>query len=65
MREVLQGIGQLENWEQPDRQREVSYRFLIITDIIETPEYPRVASKMHTQGIVKATTGEVLPEGSS
>ena len=64
MREDLEGIGQLEKWENPDGQDDVSYHFTITADIVERPGFPRVKTNWRGQGTVKSTAGRVFPEGS-
>jgi hypothetical protein len=63
LHEVLEGRGQLEKWENPDKRYEVTYRFDIHSEIVERPGLPRVTSKRHSQGVIISATGERFPEG--
>jgi len=61
--ETLEGQGQLESWEHPENRIAVEYRFDITTEILERPGFPRVATRRHSSGTVRAITGESLSEG--
>ena len=62
--ELLEGVGQLEKWDHPDKKKyAVRYRFTITTEIVEKPGFPRVASKRHGEGVIESTSGEHFLEG--
>lgn len=63
MRERIEGRGQLENWERPEKKIPVSYRFDITTDIVARPGLPRVAAHMHSTGKIEALSGQPLAGG--
>lgn len=63
MEEILDGIGQLEDWDIPDSKHEVRYRFSITTKIVETPGFEKVQSQRSSRGTVNSTSGERLGDG--
>ena len=64
MRAFLEGVGQLEKWERPNEQHEVSFHFTNTTNIVERPGFPRVAAKSRGEGNVRSTSGEAFPEAA-
>jgi hypothetical protein len=63
LEEIIEGVGQLEQWEHAETKHEVRYRFRITTEVIEKPGFPSVAGRQHSQGTVNSTRGETFPEG--
>lgn len=63
MHETIEGCGQLENWESPEKRIPVSYRFDITTDLVDSPGLPRVAARRHSIGKINSLTGEPLTAG--
>lgn len=63
MQEILEGVGQLEQWEHPDRKHEVRFRFKITTEILQRAGFPPVVTKRYSQGAVESTVSDVFPEG--
>jgi hypothetical protein len=63
MRDTIEGQGQLENWDHPDKAWAVRYRFDITTEYVERPGLPRVAARRRSSGFVRSTNGEVFPDG--
>jgi hypothetical protein len=63
MRESIEGQGNLEHLEHPDKKWVVRYLFLIATEFVERPGLPRVAARKHSRGFVSSLAGEPLPQG--
>jgi hypothetical protein len=63
MYETIQGQGQLESWDRPEKKIPVSYRFDITTNILERPGFPRVATHRDSRGTVRSLSGESLSQG--
>jgi hypothetical protein len=62
MQEEVEGVGQLEKWEHPDKKHEVQYQFRISTEIIARPGFPPMTER-RSKGTVQSVAGELLPEG--
>jgi hypothetical protein len=63
MEEYLEGDGELERWENPDKKYPVRYQFTIITEIIPSTGIHAVRTKRHGIGRVISLSGEVLVKG--
>jgi len=59
----IEGQGQLENWERPDKKTPVSYHFDITTEVLERPGFPRVVARKHSIGSVRTISGVPIAEG--
>jgi hypothetical protein len=63
MIDKIQGQGQLETWDQPEKKISVAYRFEITTDVLARPGFPRVATRKHSTGNVSTLTGQSIGPG--
>jgi len=63
MEEYLEGDGELECWENPDKKYVVRYQFTIITEIIAKTGIHAVGTRRHGIGRVTALSGEFFAEG--
>jgi hypothetical protein len=63
MRERIEGRGQLESWERPEKKIPVEYVFDIITDVLARPGFPPVATKKHSEGRIHSVAGESITQG--
>jgi hypothetical protein len=63
MHERLEGRGQLESWERPEKKIPVEYLFDITTDILARPGFPAVATRKHSKGSIHAISGESISQG--
>jgi hypothetical protein len=60
MHEKIEGHGQLENWERPERKIPVSYAFDLTTEILDSEG---LAVRRNSMGRIQALTGESIAEG--
>jgi hypothetical protein len=61
--EILEGSGQLERWDRPEKRHPVRYRFTTTSEILEKPGFPRVVVARHSSGDIVSDVGEHFPEG--
>ncbi len=54
MYEKIEGRGQLESRERPEKKIPVSYAFEITTDILARPGFPRAATRKDSIGKIDA-----------
>ena len=60
MHEKVEGRGQLEGWERPEKKIPVSYMFDISTEILDSEG---LAVRRDSMGKIEALTGESIAEG--
>ncbi len=60
MHEKVEGRGQLESWERPEKKIPVSYMFDISTEILDSEG---LAVRRDSMGKIEALTGESIAEG--
>ena len=63
MHERLEGRGQLENWERPEKKIPVEYVFDVTTDILARPGFPPVATRRRSEGRIQTLAGESITKG--
>jgi hypothetical protein len=61
--ENLRGRGEIERWDCPNGRHDINYDFIIITETIERPGFPRPESMRHISGDVFSFAGELFSEG--
>jgi hypothetical protein len=63
LKDKIEGVGELESWEEVGDRFPVEYFFEIITDILERPGFPQVAARRHGSGFVQPLSGKFVTEG--
>jgi len=63
LHERIEGIGELESWENPQERVLVCFSFDITTEILERPRFSRIETRRHSLGIVCALSGKTPGSG--
>ena len=61
--EKMEGRGQLETWENPEKRIPVAYTFDITTEILARPGFPHVVTRRNSIGKIRGLAGEAIAEG--